>query len=258
LDLATIFRDHRHALELRPHETKVVDKLTACRTKALGGHIFQCPECRFELPVYNPCLDRHCPKCHRQKQADWVEKRTKELLPIPYFHVVFTVPKELHGLFLANRKVGYGLLFEAAAETLLQVAKRFLGARLGILSVLHTWTQTLLYHPHIHCIVTGGGLAPEGDEWVPCKPNYLLPVRVLGEVYRGKLLHKFEKALEKGDLRFDLEQGRRALRRAARKRWVVYAKRPFAGPEVFLKYVARYVHRVAIDDRACFGTTASA
>ena len=159
------------------------------------------------------------------------------------------MPKELHCLFLANRKIGYGLLFKAAAETLLQVAKQRLGARLGILSVLHTWTQTLLYHPHIHCIVTGGGLAPGGEGWVSCKPSYFLPVRVLGEVYRGKLLHKFQRALEGGRLRFDLEQGRRALRRAARKRWVVYAKRPFAGPEVFLKYVARYVHRVAIDDR---------
>jgi hypothetical protein len=170
-------------------------------------------------------------------------------LPIPYFHVVPTVPRELQPLFLASRKAAYDCLFAAAAETLLEVSKRRLKAKVGILAVLHTWTQTLLYHPHIHCIVTGGGLSLDGQQWQACKPDFFIAKRVLAEVFRGKLLNKLERALDKGKLHFDAEQGKRLLRRAARKRWVVEVRPPFARPEIFIKYISRYVHRVAIDDR---------
>jgi hypothetical protein len=183
------------------------------------------------------------------KQAQWVDARAKDLLPIPYFHVVPTVPRELHPLFLTSRKAAYDCLFAAAAETLLEVSKRRLKAKVGILAVLHTWTQTLLYHPHVHCIVTGGGLSLDGQEWKACKPSFFIAKRVLAEVFRGKVLNKLERALEKGELHFDLADGKRHLLRAARKRWVVDVRAPFAGPEVFLKYISRYVHRVAIDDR---------
>lgn len=234
---------------MRPHEVKVVDAITACRTSVLGGNLYKCPTCGHGLPVYNPCQDRHCPKCNRLKQAEWVEARSLDLLPIPYFHLVFTVPDKLHPLFLANRKLAYGLLFAAASETILEVAQRRLKARVGFHAVLHTWTQTLLFHPHVHCIATGGGLSLDGKSWIACSPNFFLAVRVLSTVYRGKLLQKLERALQKGDLKFDQAQAARCLREAARKRWVVYSKPPFAGPEAFLKYISRYVHRVAIDDR---------
>lgn len=245
-----MFRAHRDELRpLRPQESKVVDSIVACRTATLGGHLYECPSCGHAVPVYNACLDRHCPKCHRQKQAEWVDAREKELLPIPYFHVVFTIPKELHALFLASRKVAYGLLFSAAAETLVELAEARLEARIGFLAVLHTWTQTLLYHPHVHCIVTGGGLSFDGKRWIACRPNFFLAVRALADLFRGKLLNRLERAIETKKLEFEPEHAARCLRRAARKRWVVHSKAPFAGPEVFLKYISRYVHRVAIDDR---------
>lgn len=254
LDLARIFREHLHEIEpLRPHEAEIVHRIMACRTAELGGHLYVCPACSHSMPVYAPCQDRHCPKCHRQKQAQWVEQRARDLLPIPYFHVVFTLPDALHPLFLANRALAYSLLFAAAAETLGEVSRRRLQAQIGFLAVLHTWTQTLLYHPHIHCVVTGGGLSLDGQRWVACRPNFFLAVRVLAEVFRGKLLHKLERALEQGQLQFDPDQARRCLREAAHKRWVVYSKPPFAGPEGFLKYISRYVHRVAIDDRRIVG-----
>ena len=164
-----------------------------CRTAALGGNLYKCPTCGHRLPVYNPCQDRHCPKCHRLKQAEWVEARSQDLLPIQYFHVVFTVPDRLHPLFLANRKLAYGLLFAAASGTILEVAKSRLKARVGFLAVLHTWTQTLLFHPHVHCVATGGGLSLDGKSWIACSPNFFLAVRILSTVYRGKLLQKIER-----------------------------------------------------------------
>ena len=249
LDLATIFRAHRHELTLRGLEAKVVERLVACRTAALGGHLYRCEGCRHELPVYNPCQDRHCPKCHGRKQAQWVEDREKDLLPVPYFHLVFTIPKELHAVLMANRKVGYGLLFRAASRTILDVAKSRLKATPGVLAVLHTWTQTLLFHPHIHCVVTGGGLSLDGKRWAHTGARFFMSVRRLGEVFRGKLMEGLNRALAKGELEFDVAQAKRHFARAARHRFGVYAKAPFAGPSAFLKYISRYVHRVAISDR---------
>ena len=250
LDLAEVVREHARQLEgLTLEQERVLQAIASCRTAALGGHVRQCDHCGHREISYNSCRDRHCPKCQGLEEAEWIEGRRRDLLPVPYFHLVFTVPEELHPLFLARPHATYNRLFAAVAETLEEVALVQLGARIGFTAVLHTWTQTLLFHPHLHCIVAGGGLDPEGEHWIPTRRDYFLPVRVLSEVFRGKLLSKLEGALAKGEiLGRSHDDPRDLLRRAARKKWVVYCKPPFAGPETVLAYLGRYTHRIAISN----------
>jgi hypothetical protein len=212
----------------------------------LGGHLQVCDHCGREKPFYNSCRNRHCPKCQSLEQARWVEAQQRQLLPVPYFHLVFTVPTALHAVFLADRQTSYALLFEAAIGALHAVCQRRLGAIPGTVAVLHTWSQTLLFHPHLHCIVTGGGLNAARDRWVAARPRFLVPVRVLSKVFRGKLLDLIAHSLQHGSAGVGAELGQRLLRQAAARPWVVYSKAPLAGPAQVLRYLGRYTHRIAI------------
>lgn len=245
-ELAAILKQHTAGLPLSAEQARVVSALTACRTAALGGHLQRCDRCGRESPVYNSCRNRHCPKCQSLRQALWVEARLRDLLPGPYFHLVFTLPHGLHPLFLCGRGQAFALLFQAVASTVIEVCRRNLGATPGILAVLHTWTQRLEYHVHIHCIVTGGGLSLDGQRWIACNPRFFLPVRRLSRVFRGKLLHAFERALLARQLSIPAASGRPLLRRAAAHDFVVYSKPPLLGPEQLLRYLGRYTHRIAI------------
>jgi hypothetical protein len=238
---------------------KVLTELAACRTAALGGHVHECDACGRREISYNSCRNRHCPKCQGAARAAWLEARRGELLPVSYFHLVFTLPHELAPLALVNAKAVYGLLFQAARDTLLEVAAnpRRLGARIGGLLVLHTWGQNLEHHPHVHCVVPGGGLSPGGTRWIhgPSE-KFLLPVKVLSAVFRGKFLDGLDRLWQRGQLQFPGQLA--ALSQAgawtplcaavAKKPWIVYAKPPFGGPEQVLKYLARYTHRVALSN----------
>ena len=251
LELADVFRAHGDQLGLLSgRQKKAVTAITRCRTAAMGGHVEQCDRCEFRQISYNSCRDRHCPKCQSLAAARWVEARRADLLPVEYFHVVFTVPQQLHPIFRTNPKIAYQLLFSAVAETLQQVALNpaHLGARIGLTAVLHTWTQKLLFHPHIHCVIPGGGLSPERDRWIPTQSGFFLPVRVLSKVFRGKLLSKFELAADKNRIESRDQEISEILRAAARRQWVVYSKPPFGGPEQVLRYLARYTHRIAISN----------
>jgi hypothetical protein len=249
----------QRAATLTPAQHAVLLTLGRCHTAALGGHLYRCDDCGAERPAYNSCGNRHCPSCLGHRSAEWLTERAAELLPVPYFHVVFTVPEEISALALGNKKEVYSILFKAASETLLQVAEtpRHLGASLGFLAILHTWTQTLLHHPHLHCIVPGGGLSPDRSRWVSTRKGFLLPIRVLARLYRGKFLAYLAEAARAGKLRFAGVTAPLAqpsgfdafLRQQRRKTWIVYAKPPFGSPEQVLKYLARYTHRVAISDR---------
>jgi hypothetical protein len=242
---------------LTPEHRRVLKDLTACRTAALGGHVLRCPQCGHEQIAYNSCRNRHCPTCQATAAARWMEARVAELLPVPYFHLVFTLPNVLGPIALANPRVVYDLLLRCAAATILEVAANpdHLGARTGVLAVLHTWGQTLQLHPHVHCVVPGGGLSPDRTRWVGSRPAFLLPVRVLSRVFRGKFLASLRAAFASGRLRITGDspdvaaQFEHLVSAAARSEWVVYAKPPFGGPEQVLKYLARYTHRVAISNR---------
>ncbi len=241
-ELAEIFRAHAPPLEqLGPDRRRVVRDIVQCRTALLGGHLQVCDRCGRQRPLYNSCRNRHCPKCQSLDQARWVEAQTRNLLPVPYFHLVFTVPASLHRFFLEDRAKSYALLFEAALEALHQVCARRLGATPGTIAVLHTWSQTLVYHPHIHCIVTGGGLSSARDRWIAARPSFLVPVRALSKLFRAKLLQRFAQGLRPAD-----SSRRRLLRQAAAREWVVYSKPPWAGPAQVLHYLGRYTHRIAI------------
>jgi Putative transposase/Transposase zinc-binding domain len=239
-------------------QRKVLAALAACRTAVMGGHVQRCTACGTQTPLYNSCGNRHCPKCQAGKRADWLEARRQELLPVEYFHTVFTVPHELAPVALAHPAVFYNLLFRAVRETLLQVAAtpRHLGAQIGGLMVLHTWGQALELHPHVHVIVPGGGLSADGTRWLSCKPGFFLPVRVLSRLLRGKLLAFLRQVYERGEFRWtgglaplaDPQQFARFLAPLYQKEWAVYAKPPFGGPEQSLKYLARYTYRVAISN----------
>lgn len=254
-------KDYLEAYGSSAEQRKVVRDLAQCRTQALGGHKYRCDfePCGHEKIVYNSCGNRHCPKCQAAARAEWLEQRQKDLLEVPYFHVVFTVPDELGPLALQNKKLIYGILFRAASQTLLTIARdpKHLGAQIGFLTVLHTWGQNLHLHPHLHCVVPGGGLSLDGQSWVACKENFFLPVRVLSRLFRGKFLSYLQSAFDSGELRFfgqlhELAQSsswKALLRQACSKEWVVYSKRPFGGPEQVLKYLARYTHRVAISNQ---------
>jgi hypothetical protein len=262
LEVADIFRHHGEAFR-RDHdghlgriERRVMAAIEACRTPALGGHVEQCGDCGLVRCAYNSCRNRHCPKCQGMARAEWLEARQAELLPVPYFHVVFTLPPAAAEIAFQNKRVVYAILFQAAAEALRAVAAdpRHLGAEIGAIAVLHTWGQTLQHHPHLHCIVPGGGLSPDGARWVACRPGFFLPVRALSQRFRDLFVARLAAASAAGELRFsgtlaslaepDPLAGRLAGLRGID--WVVYAKPPFAGPAPVLAYLGRYTHRVAI------------
>jgi hypothetical protein len=264
LDVAEVIRScHDEFLEeygagLTPEQRRALDDLTACRTAALGGHVLGCPECGHQEISYNSCGNRHCPKCYGTAAARWTEAQAADLLEAPYFHVVFTLPRALDSIALANPREVYGLLMRAAAETVIELAadSKHLGAEVGVLAVLHTWGQNLELHPHVHCVVPGGGPSPDGTRWIGSRPGFFLPVRVLSRVFRGKFLAGLRAAFVGGRLRLAGEPGplagreefERVVTEAVRADWVVYAKEPFGGPEVVLKYLARYTHRAAISN----------
>jgi len=265
LEVAEVFRRYgpayreRQGAALSPAERRVLRAIEVCRTAALGGHVEQCDECGHRRIWYNSCRNRHCPQCQSLARAEWIEDRQAELLNCEYFHVVFTLPEALAAIAYQNKKVVYGLLFRAAAETLRTIAAdpQHLGAQIGFFAVLHTWGQTLVHHPHLHCVVTGGGLSPDGSRWIPGRPGFFLPVEVLGRLFRRLFLDYLEKAFDAGKLQFfssleGLRERRGLLAYLAPTRkveWVVYAKRPFAGPQQVLDYVGRYTHRVAISNQ---------
>ena len=248
VEVADILRDHAGGLTLGSQQARTVRALVACRTAALGGHLQVCDACGFARPAYNSCRNRHCPKCLVLRQELWAEAQEGKLLPVAYFHAVFTVPAQLHPLFRRDPRTCLTLLFDAVAETLGAVGWRQLRAQVGFTAVLHTWTQKLLYHPHLHCIVPGGGLSADGSSWISSGERFFLPVRVLRLVFRGKLLSKLAAALADGRLSFAEGPARELLKRASRTTWVVYAKRPLAGPQQVVRYLSRYTHRIAISN----------
>jgi hypothetical protein len=236
---------------------KAWNAIQRCRTAALGGHVDQCSRCGQRAISYNSCRNRHCPKCQANARHRWLEARRRELLPVRYVHVVFTLPHELAPLALAHPETVYGVLFGSSAETLLEVARnpRHLGAEIGFFSVLHTWNQKLELHPHVHCVVPEGGIAPDGARWVGPRYNFFLPVKVLGRVFRGKFLAALRSAFASGRLRPSCTPRAFAelLRLCYRHDWVVYAKRPFGGPEHVLQYLGNYTHRIAISNHRLIG-----
>jgi len=251
---------------LRWKHIKVLLAIRRCRTAALGGHLDECTRCGHRAPIsYNSCRDRHCPKCQTAARDRWIAARRRELLPTRYLHVVFTLPHRLAPLVLQNKKVLYGLLFRTSAETLLEVARhpRHLGAEIGFFSVLHTWSQKLKIHPHVHCVVPAGGLSLDHTRWVRSRDNYFLPKEVLQEIFRGKFVDALKQAFQNGQLRFEGDLKLLAqpkifatwLRPLFRQDWVVYLKRPFGGPEYVLHYLGRYTHRVAISNHRLVSLT---
>jgi hypothetical protein len=262
LEVADVFRRHgagwRAANEghLNLAQRRVMTAIETCRTEALGGHVERCENCAYTRISYNSCRNRHCPKCQWSAAERWMEARKAELLPVPYFHVVFTLPATIAALAFQNKAKVYGLLFQTAAETLTTIAAdpKHLGADIGVTAVLHTWGQNLDHHPHVHCIVPGGGLSPDRERWVGCRPGFFLPVRVLSRLFRRLFLEGLVAAFDAGELQFFGELSRLEDREAflgylaphRTREWVVFAKQPFAGPAQVLAYLARYTHRVAI------------
>jgi Putative transposase/Transposase zinc-binding domain len=264
LEVADIFRDHgpgwrkANAGHVSLGQLKVMSAIESCRTAALGGHVARCEDCSHTLIAYNSCRNRHCPKCQGAAAKHWLAKREAELLPVPYYHVVFTLPSAIADIAYQNKAAIYDLLFKASAETLITIAAdpKHLGARVGVLSVLHTWGSALTHHPHVHMIVPGGGISLDGSRWVSCRPGFFLPVRVLSRLFRRLFLDKLNAAHADGRLSFFGDHGPLAERNAfaaylrpLRKiEWLVYSKRPFGGPKAVLAYLSRYTHRVAISN----------
>jgi Putative transposase/Transposase zinc-binding domain len=262
LEVADIFRTSgpayraREAGHLSLGQLRVMSAIEACRTAALGGHVMRCEDCAHIDIAYNSCRDRHCPKCQAAAAYDWLQARRAELLPVPYYHVVFTLPAQIADIAYTNKSVIYGALFKAASETLLRIAAdpKHLGAKIGVTMVLHTWGSALTHHPHVHCLVPGGGISPDGLRWISCRPGYFLCVKVLSRLFRRLMCERLAAAHAKGALQFfgantalkDWDAFRKFLKPLRRMKWVVYAKRPFAGPDSVLSYLARYTHRVAI------------
>jgi len=248
-----------HSGHLSLQQLKVMSAIEHCRTAALGGHVEACTDCGHQRIAYNSCRNRHCPKCQGAAARAWLAEREADLLPVGYFHVVFTLPAEIALVAFQNKAVVYDLLFQAASETMLRIAAdpRHLGARIGITAVLHTWGSALTHHPHVHMVVPGGGISLDGQRWVPSRPAFLLPVRVLGKLFRGVFLSRLLALHDAGKLGFfgslahlvDRAAFLRHLAPVRKKRWAVYAKPPFAGPEAVLAYLSRYTHRVAISNR---------
>ena len=264
LEVADIFREHGPAWRAaqRGHlslgQLKVMSAIEQCRTAALGGHVLRCDGCGMDQLAYNSCRNRHCPKCQSSAAKRWLDARQADLLPVEYYHVVFTLPAPITDLAYQNKAALYGLLFDMAAEVLLTIAgdPQHLGARIGATLVLHTWGSALTHHPHVHGIVPGGGLSPDGKGWVACRPGFFLPVRVLSRLFRRRFLEELLRLHQAGKLQFFGEHAALADTKAFKDwlvplrkcEWVVYAKRPFAGPEAVLAYLSRYTHRVAISN----------
>jgi Putative transposase/Transposase zinc-binding domain len=267
LEVADIFRGHgpawrqAYAGHVSLGQLKVMAAIENCRTAALGGHVARCEndKCGYTQIAYNSCRNRHCPKCQGAAAREWLDERKAELLPVPYFHVVFSLPGQIADIAYHNKAAIYDILFKASAETLITIAAdpKHLGARIGVLSVLHTWGSALTHHPHVHMIVPGGGISLDGTRWVTCRPNFFLSVRVLSRLFRRLVLQKLASAHQVGQLQFF---GKHAALTHAQafaaylaplrnSEWVVYSKRPFGGPEEVLRYLARYTHRVAISNR---------
>jgi Putative transposase/Transposase zinc-binding domain len=262
LEVADIFRDHgpawrqANAGHVSLGQLKVMSAIESCRTAALGGHVARCEDCSHTTIAYNSCRNRHCPKCQGTAAREWLAAREAELLPVPYYHVVFTLPAQIADIAYQNKAVIYDLLFKVSAETLITIAAdpKHLGARIGITSVLHTWGSALTHHPHVHMIVPGGGISPDGSQWISCRPGFFLPVRVLSRLFRRLFLKRLTAAHEQ--LAFFGDHARLANAEAfaaylaplRKTEWVVYAKRPFGGPKAVLAYLSRYTHRVAISN----------
>jgi hypothetical protein len=273
LEVADIFRDHGSAWREanRGHvslaQMKVMSAIESCRTAALGGHVARCEDCAHTIIAYNSCRNRHCPKCQGAVARTWMEEREAELLPVPYFHIVFTLPSTIGDIAYQNKRVIYDLLFKTSAQTMLTIAAdpKHLGARIAITSVLHTWGSAMTHHPHVHMIVPGGGLSPDGQRWIAARPNFFLPVLVLSKLFRRLMLEKLVAAHQAGKLTFFGEHAHLAGDKAfaaflaplKRKRWFVYSKRPFAGPKAVLAYLSRYTHRVAISNRRLIAADAT-
>jgi len=264
LEVADIFRGHgpawcqANAGHVSLGQLKVMSAIERCRTAALGGHVARCEDCAYTAIAYNSCRNRHCPKCQGAAAQAWLAAREAELLPVPYFHVVFTLPARIANIAYHNKAVIYDLLFTASAETLITIAAdpKHLGARIGVTSVLHTWGSAMTHHPHVHMIVPGGGISPDGKRWISCRPGFFLPVRVLSRLFRRLFLQKLLAAHKAGQLQFfgqhaHLEDARAFAAYLAplrKTKWFVYSKRPFGGPEAVLAYLSRYTHRVAISN----------
>jgi len=262
LEVADIFRCHGHLWRQSHHghislaQLKVMSAIEHCRSAALGGHVLFCPACDHQQIAYNSCRNRHCPKCQASAAHRWLDARQADLLPVDYYHLVFTLPAPISDLALANKSVIYNLLFQAAAKTLQIIAKdpKHLGAKTGVTLVLHTWGSAMTHHPHVHGVVTGGGLSMNGEQWVNCKPGFFLPVRVLSRLYRRLFLEKLTQAYQLNQLQFfggqqtlkEKKPFMALMKSLSQIEWVVYAKRPFAGPAAVLAYLSRYTHRVAI------------
>jgi hypothetical protein len=264
LEVADIFRAHSaayrqaHAGHLNLPQLKVMSAIENCRTAALGGHVAACTKCSHQHIAYNSCRNRHCPKCQGASARDWMQARMEDLLPVEYFHVVFTLPSEIADIAYQNKAEVYGLLFKASSETLRVIAvdPKHLGAKIGMTSVLHTWGSAMAHHPHVHVIVPGGGLSPDGKCWKSCRPEFFLPVKVLSRLFRRLFLDELAKLHQTGKLRFfgdlaklaDPEAFAAHLAPLRKTNWVVYAKPPFGGPEAVLAYLSRYTHKVAISN----------
>jgi hypothetical protein len=268
LELADIFRRYgpgyrkAHPMSLEP--LRIMRAIETCRTAVLGGHVEQCGQCQHRRVLYNSCRNRHCPKCQSLARAKWLEARKAELLPVEYFHVVFTVPETIAAIAFYNKTVVYNILFRATAKTLLTIAAdpKHLGAGIGFFAILHTWGQNLQHHPHLHCVVPGGGLAPDHERWIGCRPGFFLHVKVLSLFFQHLFLDLLEEAYDNGELRFfgaleGLRDQRRRfilyLQPEREKDWVVYAKPPFGGPVQVLEYLGRYTHRVALSNQRLVG-----
>jgi hypothetical protein len=262
VEVADIFRRHgpawrsANAGQVSLAQLKVMSAIESCRTAALGGHVERCEDCSHVRIAYNSCRNRHCPKCQAIAAKEWLADREAELLPVPYYHVVFTLPAAIGDIAYQNKAVIYGILFKAAAETLITIAgdPKHLGARIGLTAVLHTWGSALTHHPHVHIIVPGGGISPDGERWIACRPGFFLPVRVLSRLFRRLFLEQLAAAYLAGQLQFfgsraalvDPQAFNQYLAPLRKAEWVVYAKRPFGGPEAVLAYLSRYTHRVAL------------
>ena len=265
LEVADVFRDHgpawrqANAGHVSLDQLKVMSAIERCRTAALGGHVARCQDCSYTTIAYNSCRNRHCPKCQGAAARQWLAEREAELLPVPYFHVVFTLPARIASIAYQNKAVVYDLLFKASSEAVLTIAAdpEHLGAGIGITAVLHTWGSTMTHHPHVHMIVPGGGIALDGKRWLSCQPRFLLPVPVLTKLFQGLMLAKLLAAHKAGRLTFFGQHSHLAERKAfaaylaplRRINWYVYSKPPFGGPKAVLAYLSRYTHRVAISNR---------
>jgi len=263
-EVADVFREYgedyrnQYGPSMSPEQWRVMRAIESCRTSSLGGHIDECDACGHQAMSYNSCRNRHCPKCQSLAKAEWLEARKAEVLPVEYYHVVFTLPAQLRPLALQNKNVMYNILFRAVSKTLLTIASdpKHLGADIGFTAILHTWGQTLMDHPHVHCVVPGGGLSHDGQRWISCRKGFFLPKKVLSRLFRRLFLQALKCAFDKGELAFrnnlghlaDAASFKNLIRVCQGKKWVVYVKPPFGGPEKVLDYLGRYTHRIAISN----------